>query len=445
MFSNNRKDYKTKDITGMHGDMAYSVAEVLRTDISTEEKERIELLPTINLDAYDFYQRGREEASKLGKYDYNPEIIRKAEEYFSLALSYDSSFIQVYNGLAELLWKRWYLDYNPSSNFNAENCLDSILLLANTGLSYDPGNEHGYLFRGLYYSVKGTPAQAIKEYDEAIKLNPDLAQAYFMKGGLLEELDIVSSLENFLKASSLSHGSDLVSALTRIAYLLYNSGYPEMGEKFLREADFLECDSAVYNYKSSRIVAETTGNYLHAAEVTCRRVKRDPENVILYRDMGYFYCLSARYKEAMESYNEYLTRFRQGNRSSPFLNRFTCLGFVFKQMSVPDKSKYYFDLQAEACLRRLNSILPSERIYWAYPLAAVYSSKGDTRKALDYLKLFSLNTSYTLTWLSLIRNDPQLDNLRSDPEFEIIKSDIERKYLSEHEKVGQWIEARKRE
>lgn len=80
-----------------------------------------------------------------------------------------------------------------------------------------------------------------------------------------------------------------------------------------------------------------------------------------------------------------------------------------------------------------------ERIYWTYPLAGVYACQGDKAKAFENLKIFSKNPSFTLSWVNLIKRDPQFDNLREDPEFKNIVRDVESKYLAEHEKVRKWL------
>jgi tetratricopeptide (TPR) repeat protein len=261
-----------------------------------------------------------------------------------------------------------------------------------------------------------------------------------MKGGLLEEIDIVSSLENFFKASTLSHGTELVTALTRIAYNFYNSGYPDKGNYYMKEAGLLESDSVPYCYKTCKILADTRGEYGNAAEYSGKRLKNDPGNIILLRDLGYYYCLAGDYTESLKYYKQYVDLYNSGMRSSPFLNRFTYLGFVFKQNGFTKDADYYFEKQIEVYSDRLRSILPTERIYWTYPLAGIYAARGNKDKAIEYLKMFSRNSSYTLSWVTLLENDPAFSGIRNDPEFREIVKDVETKYQAQHEKVGKWLE-----
>ena len=433
---------ETKDIFKIQNSIAQSIAEKIRAKMTPEEKLRMEKISTLNLNAYDFYLRGRDEAARLGNYEFNPEIIGRAEALFRKAIATDPSFAQAYIGLAGIFWKRWYLDYSTLKMINPDQYVDSMMILANIALNYDAWNEEAYIIRGSYYSVKGTPSQAVEEYDKALKFNPNNANAYFMKGCLLEEIDIVSSLENFYHASLLSHGTELVIALTRIAYNYYNSGYPDKGDQYLKEARKLESDSVPYYHRTFKMLADTKGEYENAADYSEKRVQKDSTNIILLRDLGYYYCLAGDYRNSLKYYKKYISLYNTNIRQYPFLNRFTYIGFIMKENGHRKEAEFYYNKQLEVYTSRLKSILPTERIYWTYPIAGIYATLGNKEKALEYLRMFNQNPSYTLTWVTLINNDPQFSSIRDDQEFMAIKRDIESKYQAEHEKVGKWIEKR---
>jgi hypothetical protein len=88
------------------------IASKLKADITPEEKELIDKIPTINLTAYDFYQRGRDELYNYwnGDNDFaNSKKAKKAEDLFHRALEYDSTFAQAYTGLANCCLDKYYL------------------------------------------------------------------------------------------------------------------------------------------------------------------------------------------------------------------------------------------------------------------------------------------------------------------------------------------------
>ena len=56
---------ETTDYFGIQSQIAQTIAKELKATITPEEKQLIEKVPTANLTAYDFYQRGREEERKF--------------------------------------------------------------------------------------------------------------------------------------------------------------------------------------------------------------------------------------------------------------------------------------------------------------------------------------------------------------------------------------------
>ena len=60
-----RKYRETRDIIGIQSQVAQSIAAELKATITPEEKQLIETISTANITAYDFYQRGNEEFSKI--------------------------------------------------------------------------------------------------------------------------------------------------------------------------------------------------------------------------------------------------------------------------------------------------------------------------------------------------------------------------------------------
>ena len=95
----NRYDRKWNDIFSVQSEVAQTVANELQAVITPEEKQLIDKVPTNNLTAYDFYQRG------LNKYLNGKTDL--AEDYYLKALKYDSTFAKVYVGLAQVYRRKY--------------------------------------------------------------------------------------------------------------------------------------------------------------------------------------------------------------------------------------------------------------------------------------------------------------------------------------------------
>ena len=93
------------DIFAVQSEVAQTIAEELRAVITAEEKRLIEKVPTSNLTAYDFYQKGKSEHVKYWLDKGNRKSLERAKDLYHLAIEYDSTFAVAYAGLAQV-----YLD-----------------------------------------------------------------------------------------------------------------------------------------------------------------------------------------------------------------------------------------------------------------------------------------------------------------------------------------------
>ena len=223
-------DREWQDIFITQSEIAQLIADELKAIITPEEKQLIEKTPTTNLTAYDFYQRGRDEHSKYQLDNDNRAALERAEDLYHKALEYDSTFAQAYTGLARVYWDKHYWE-----TYFSEDFVDSVLILTDIALSYDDQLAEAYTVRGDYYRAKGLTEQAIKEYDKAIKFNPNDWEAYDGKGLLYQYDDLVKTIDNFQKAASLNHGPELPGLLRRIGWAYDDEGFNEKGNYYIRK------------------------------------------------------------------------------------------------------------------------------------------------------------------------------------------------------------------
>jgi TolB-like protein len=245
-----------KDIFSVQSEVAQTIARELQAVITPQEKQLIEKIPTSSLTAYDFYQRGREEyLNLLDNIQYTisgtffrgedlsdiMESMEKSQGLYYRALEYDSSFAKAYTGLAWLYRHKHYWD-----TYFSENFLDSVLILADIAISYDNQLAEAYTVKGEYYRLKGMTTQAIKAYDKAIKFNPNDWMSYNGKAMVYEIDDLVKAIENYHKAVSLYHGSELPGLLRSMSSTYEFAGFKEIAKYYLIEALKLDDDSVAY-------------------------------------------------------------------------------------------------------------------------------------------------------------------------------------------------------
>jgi TolB-like protein len=429
-------DRDWNDVFSVQSEVAQAIAGELHAAITAEEKQIIEKIPTTNLTAYDFYQRGREEHKKFWHDNSNKTALKHAEDLYHKALKYDSTFAQAYTGLASIYWDKHYYEEYFSKNF-----LDSVLILCDIALSYDNQLSEVYIIRGDYYRTLGISQKAIDEYDKALKINPNSWKAYFGKGYLYGNDNLVKMLENLHKAASLNHGSELPGLLRNIASLYYNAGFSEKGNYYHLEALKLDDDSASY-FISLADAEWFNGNFKEAVEFLKKGYAIDSINTRIINLLGEYYMLSGKPEESLTYYKKYIIALKAlGEYDTGVMHR---IGYAYWKNGYKKEAEYYLNKELEYCQSQIKSDRPYAQLFYTYyDLAAVYAFKGDKDKAYENLKIFNQRQRIQLWMVNLIKNDALFDNIRNEPDFQQIVRDVEAKYKAEHERVRKWLEENK--
>jgi TolB-like protein len=420
----NEYDREWKDIFTVQSEVAQLVAKELQAVITPEEKQLIEKIPTTNLTAYDFYQRGIEEI-------WNDKT-EKAEDLFKKALEYDSTYALAYTGLAWVyLGKHWEDTYFSTGH------LDSVLLLTDIALSYDNQLSEAYILRGSYYSQVGNPEQTILELDKAIKLNPNNGVAYAIKGATYSNynLSLVKSIENSLKAVTLDRGEGLHDLLFLVGWTYLEAGFIDKAKYYYSEALKLDGDSVDY-YNNLGIIEGMNGNYRNAIEFRLKGYAIDTNNTYTIRGLGADYLSLGQYKESLKYYKRWINAL--GNLPEYDLHR---IGYAYWQNGYTEEAEYYFDIQIEYSNKEIELGRPegqSLNVY--YDLASIYAFREENDNAFENLRIFNQVKIINFGRMNLIKNDPLFDNIRDEPEFQQIVRDVEAKYQAEHERVRKWLE-----
>ncbi|MCK4989545.1 MAG: tetratricopeptide repeat protein, partial [Bacteroidales bacterium] len=419
-----------EDIFRIQSQIAESIAAELEAIITPEEKLLIEKIPTTNLTAHDFYQRGKEEHWKYWSDNDNIEALERAEVLYHDALEYDPAFAKAYSGLARVYWDKHYWETYFSGNF-----LDSVLILADVALSFDDQLAEAYTIRGDYFNEKGFTEQSIKEYDKAIKFNPNDWKAYNGKGilYLFSIGDHVRAIDNFQKAVNLNRGSELPFLLGSLGMAYRSIGFIEISKDYNHEALKLSGDSIEY-YRNLSYEEIITGNYMKAIEYAEKLDKIDSNDVLNLSILGFIYVFLGQHEEALELYKRYIEIAEIGQGFSLFdMHR---IGWAYWQNGYKEEAEYYFKEQIDYC-NRMNELgrESSETLRTFYDLAAVYAFMGEKEKAYENLRIHNQRQQYSLGHFTRIKNDPLFENIRDEPEFQQILHDVEAKFQAEHERV----------
>jgi adenylate cyclase len=161
-------DRKLKDVFAIQEEIAHSIVRSLEVKLSDTEKRLLERVPTKNIEAFDFYIRGRQFF-----YQSKRKSIECAIEMFAHATAKDPVYALAYAGMADC-YSYLYMYFD-----NARSNLELAEKMSRMALDLDPGLAEAHTARGFARSLSRHYREAEDEYKKAIQLNPRLFEAYY--------------------------------------------------------------------------------------------------------------------------------------------------------------------------------------------------------------------------------------------------------------------------
>ncbi len=164
-----RYDRELEDVFAIQDEIASSIVAALRVVLTEDEKKAIEQVPTTNIDAYEYYLRGRQ---------FFHQHRRRAHEFarqlYERAIELDPGYALAHCGVADCCsFLYQYFDASQENLKKADSASRRALDLA-------PHLAEAHASRGLAVSLTGQFAEAEKEFEEAMRLNPkSFEAAYF--------------------------------------------------------------------------------------------------------------------------------------------------------------------------------------------------------------------------------------------------------------------------
>ena len=355
-------DRKLTDIFAVETEIAKAIADTLQAKLTGSEQHVIAARPTESTEAHQLYLKGRYFWNKRTGND-----LKKSIDYFQQAIAVDPNYALAYAGVADAyVWLPGYTAGTP------RDCYPKAKAAAKKALQLDDTLAEAHTTLALaIWLYDFDSAQAIREFQRAIELNPNYAIAHQQYGnntlaalGRFDDAIVEGKRAVELDPLSLVINTDLGSDY------YYARRYDEAIAQ-LRKT--LEMDPGFY------IAHLVLGQVLDAkgardaAIVECQKARALNDDPAVLGVLGRAYGLS-------------------GNK-----------------------------MEAEKILDQLKK-LSQERYVSAYSLALTYLGLGDKEEALRWLEQSYQDRAGSD--IGYIRVDPLLDPLRGDPRFEALAEKI---------------------
>jgi adenylate cyclase len=163
-----RYDRELEDVFAIQEEIAKNIVRALKIKLSKREKHALRKVKTQDVQAYDFYLKGRE-FFHLGR----RKNIQYASEMFTRAIKKDLDYALAYAGLADCY--SYLFMYSEKKQENIERSVAA----SKRAIELDSELAEAHAARGLAVSLSMQYDEAEKEFDKAIRLNPKLYEAYY--------------------------------------------------------------------------------------------------------------------------------------------------------------------------------------------------------------------------------------------------------------------------
>jgi adenylate cyclase len=224
-----RFDRRASDIFAVQDEVIRHIVDALAVQLSASEQQRLERLPTTNLEAYDYYLRA-EQAARTG---FRPQV-NEALRLYRTATTLDPTFAEAFAAAARTaayVMRNNYNDVLPAPLARTQAYED-----ASRALELDPEAPLPFSILAVLQVVDGRHEEALASAERAVLLGPSDAGAYTALALVLtfsgRHADAVAAIKTAMRLNpSLPPGARIDAGM---AYLLNDD--PEGAIEILERA-----------------------------------------------------------------------------------------------------------------------------------------------------------------------------------------------------------------
>ena len=407
-----------KQVFNIQSQIAQSIGNELQVIITSDEKERIETIPTENSEAYDLYLKGKEYYYRAGESDINTAI-----HFFHQAIELDPQFAQAYIWLGFAYHMQTYW-----SDYFKDNLGDTLLYFADKALSINPDLADGYWLLGLFYTENGDYDRSIIQLEKAIDINPNFGDAYALLGWTsLGKVKYLDAIVNFEKARKLKIGDpDYADLLLKASHAYHCICDYEQTEALRKE--LLKYDPMLgYNFLSW--LAETKGEW-DKLELYAKKVCAIDSGQFCYDFLSRISLYKGDYNKWIENYKKWEQIAISEDNLYNIIRSQHRHGYALAQLGRDEEAMGYYNKQIEYC----NESIRLQRIYAAdggafYDLAGTYAALGNKELAYQVLNVFEKERFHGM-YVWFIQVDPIFKDFWEDEELKLIINRQETKFAN---------------
>ncbi|CAN5256393.1 hypothetical protein BH23GEM2_BH23GEM2_16490 [soil metagenome] len=288
-----RYDREMEDIFAIQDEISQAIVKALRVILSENEKKAIEKPRTVNVQAYEFYLRGRQFFHQLRR-----KSLEHARQMFNRAIEIDPDYALAHAGVADccsLLYT--YFDARESNLRQADAASEKALEL-------EPELAEAHVARGIAMWLNKHYDEAVEHFETAMRLDPKLFEAPFFYGRSMRSQGRFADAAKLFERAATLRPEDF-QAPAMLATTLESLGMHEESLATHRRVVKLVEDRLALNPDDARAcnLAATSysalGETESALEFTRRSLEIDPDDPMLLYNVACTYSMLGKSDDAL--------------------------------------------------------------------------------------------------------------------------------------------------
>src|SRR5688572_10777027 len=288
-----RYDREMEDVFAIQDEISQAIVKALRVILSEGEKKQIEKARAVNVQAYDYYLRGRQYFHQLRR-----KSLEYAKQMFNKAIEIDPEYARAHAGVADC-YSLLYT-YFDAREFNLRQADKA----SSRALELEPELAEAHLAKGLAVSLSKRYDEAEQEFETAMRLDPKLFQAaYWYARARLAQGNYDEAVKLFERAAALR--PEDYETPHFLAQALMSAGRTEEAQAVYRRELKLLDQHLELNPEDPRacILGAATYANMHesdrAIQLTERAMAVDPEDPMLLYNVACVYAQLGKIEESL--------------------------------------------------------------------------------------------------------------------------------------------------
>jgi len=424
-----RYNRKTGDIFELQLQIATNIVDEIEVIITPEEAERIEKIPTQNLEAYDHFLKGMEPFGRESR-----EGLLEAIPHFKKAIELDPDFALAHANLA--------IAYAFLDIYQTEKIYGELIdFHADKALLLDPILPQSLIAKATYHNIRGEYELALPYLEKALEYHPNSTRIINILADYYTRF--VPNTEKYLEYALMGIELDIAahdSVATSYIYLHLSNALIQTG--FVNEAEVYIAKSMEYYPENPYseilriyILLAKNGNLQQTKGLLLEELKKDSSRIEVLKELGVI-CYFMHDFECAGLYFQQLFDITRSEGLDLYDGEKAKMGLILAELGRMEESEMYFQDFLEYAEKR-------ESIYQGLSLAVYHAYHGDTSKAIEYMRQFAEQEKYPYWYILFLGfDDPLFENIKELPEYKKITTSIERKFWKYHKEIKDRLKKR---